>query len=366
MKSRAVIAGFLLAMSFLSGCALPRGGPIASEIVGDSAPDDIAIEVVTRASIRDIKNWPATGWHGHYHWFERQVGPSTRVIRAGDLVTLTVWDNQENSLLLGPAERSTPLRPEEVALDGTIFVPYVDNIKVGGLTPQAARREIQGRLAPIAPSAQVQIEVESGQLNSADLVTGVNQPGTYPLVDRNVSLLSLIALGGGVDESVENPLVRLVRSGKSYEVPVDTLYKDPSKNVIIRGGDQVIVDEEERFFLAIGATQTEKQVFFHKEHITAMEALSLLGGLVDARANPQGILVLREYEQSALRADRTGPASSQMVFLFDITDADGVFAAKNFQIQPSDIVMASESAIKPAQAVIALAGSLFALNNVFE
>ncbi|WP_270725398.1 polysaccharide biosynthesis/export family protein [Shimia sp. Alg240-R146] len=366
MNSKAVIAVMLLAVGLLGGCSLPRGGPIKSEITGSSAPDDIAIEQVTRASVREIQKWPAAGWHGHYHWFARQPGPGNRIIRPGDLITLTIWDNQDNSLLLGPEQRSAPLRPEEVTLEGSVFVPYVDNIQVNGLTPQEARRVIQDRLTPIAPSAQVQIEVKSGRRNSADLVSGVRAPGSYPLMDRNVSLLSLIAQAGGVDESVDNPLIRLVRGGQSYEIPVDSLYKDPAKNVIVRGGDQVIVDEEERFFLAVGSTQKEEQVFFHKEHISAMEALAILGGLVDTRANPQGILILREYPESALRTDRSGPQMRHMVFVFDITNADGIYGAKNFQIQPSDIVIASESAVKPAQAVIALAGSLFAINNLFD
>ncbi|WP_422048415.1 hypothetical protein [Shimia sp.] len=61
------------------------------------------------------------GMAGHYHWFARSPGPKSRIIQAGDLVTLTVWDNQDNSLLLGSAERSTPLRPVEVTDAGTIL-----------------------------------------------------------------------------------------------------------------------------------------------------------------------------------------------------------------------------------------------------
>lgn len=339
---------------------------MASELSGRNTPEDITVEPVSRESVAEILKWPSSGWHGHYHWFARQPGPGSRVIQPGDSVTLTIWDNQDNSLLLGPEQRSAPLRAEEVALDGTVFVPYVDHILVRGLTPQEAREVIQERLTPIAPSAQVQIEVQPGRRNSVDVVTGVKNPGTYPLSDRNVSILSVIAQSGGIDAGVENPLVRLMRGGKAYEIPVDTLYKDPAKNVIVRGGDQVLVEEEERFFLAVGATQEEKQVFFHKEHISAMEALSILGGLQDARANPQGIFVLREYPESAVRSDRKGPPTRHMVFAFDITKPDSVFGAKKFKIQPNDIVMASESAVKPAQAVIALVGSLFALNNVFQ
>ncbi|WP_299422540.1 polysaccharide biosynthesis/export family protein [uncultured Shimia sp.] len=356
-----------LAMLSIAACSLPRGGPIASELVGESAvPEDIQVTEVSRKNVTQIGKWPETGWHGHYHWFARAPGPKSRVIQTGDRVTLTVWDNQENSLLLGPADRSVPLRPVEVTEAGTIFVPYVNDIMVAGLTPYQAREKIQGQMTPIAPSAQVQIDVTPGPANSVDVVTGVASPSRLPLSDRNVSILSVVAQSGGVSESIKNPLVRLQRQGKSYEIPLDSLLKDPAKNVIMRGGDQLIVEEEERYFIAVGSTTKEELVYFHQEHITALEAVSLLGGLNDARANPQGLFVLRQYPESAVRQDGTGPSSQHVIFRFDLTKADELFGAKNFHVQPADIVVASESAVKPAQAVIALLGSMFAISNAFN
>ncbi len=359
----------ILALGMLilvSACSLPRGAPTKSEITGrNSLPEGVTVEEVSRASVTTIQNWPASGWHGHYQWFNRVPGPESRLIRPGDMITLTVWDNQENSLLLPPQERAVQVRPVEVTASGTIFVPYVDQVAVGGLTPEQARETIQSRLAPIAPSAQAQIEVKSGARNSVDLVSGVARPGPIELVNRNTSILSVIAASGGMSPSIENPVVRLMRDGKAYEVAARTLLKDPRKNVIVRGGDQIVVDEDERYFLAVGATQTEKQVYFHQDEITAIEAVSILGGLQDARANPQGLLLLRQYPASAVKADGSGPPTEYVVFTIDLSSADGLFAARSFNVQPNDIVMATESAVKPAQAAIALLGSLFAINNVF-
>ncbi len=367
MRLKAFLAIPLIALFGVSACTLPRGGPIASEIVGESSvPEDIQVTEVTRANVAAISGWPTSGWHGHYHWFARTPGPRSRIVAPGDFVTLTVWDNQDNSLLLGPTDRSVPLRPVEVTDAGTIFVPYVDDIMVAGLTPYQAREKIQGQLSPIAPSAQVQIDVQPGRRNSVDAVTGVKNPGVFPLQDRNVSILSVIAMAGGVSEALKNPLVRLQRSGKSYEIRLDSLLKDPAKNVIVRGDDQIIVEEDERYFIAVGATQTERQVYFDQEEITAMEAVSMLGGLNDARANPQGVFVLRQYANAALRADGTGPSQNHVIFSFDLTKPDELFGARSFMMEPGDILVASESAVKPAQAVIALVGSMFAIANVFN
>lgn len=367
MQSRYGLILLAIMSSFvLSACSLPRGAPVKSEVIGSNGlPEDVVVEEVSRANVEEIASWSTAGWHGHFHWFERVEGPGSRIIRPGDYVVLTVWDNQDNSLLLAPGSRSVQVQPAEVSTSGSIFVPYVDEVSVGGLTSGQARKLIQQELSPIAPSAQVQIEVKPGSNNSVDLVSGVGAPGTVELSGRNVSLLTAISKAGGVDKGIKNPVVRLIRDGRRYEMPAKSLFENPKYNVILRGGDQIIVVEDERFFVGLGSTENERLIYFDREKISALDSVSMLGGLVDARANPQGLLILRQYPSSAVKPDRSGPGSEYVVFSFNLASADGLFGARNFQIQPHDVVMATESAVKPAQAVIALMGSLFAINNVF-
>ncbi len=351
----------------LTGCALPRGGPTGAEISAESSiPEGVAVEIVTRASAKEISAWPKVAQYVRYRWPAREAGPMSRTIQVGDEIELMIWDNQENSLLLSTDQRSVPLQPVSVASDGTIFVPYVDSIEVRGLSSSQARELIQAKLSTIAPSAQVQISVTGGVRNSVDLVSGVESPQTYELPDRNTSILSAIANGGGFSETLVNPVVRLSRGSQIYSIPAKALTKDPNKNVILRGGDQIIVEEDERFFVAMGATNSKTQIFFHQEKITALEAVSLAGGVDAGRANPEALVLLREYPLDALRPDRTGPSEQYVMFIFDLTHSDSLFGAQNFEMQPGDVVIASESAIKPAQAVIALLGSAFAITNVFE
>ena len=168
----------LVACLLLVSCSLPRGAATKGEVVGENAiPDDVTMVEVTRTSVVEVAKWPSTGWHGHYHWFSRVNGPGSKIIKPGDRVILTIWDNQDNSLLLGPGQRSVQVRPVEVSSSGAIFVPYVDEVFVGGLTPEQAREQVQNQMSAIAPSAQVQLEVQSGTRNSIDMVSGVKKPG---------------------------------------------------------------------------------------------------------------------------------------------------------------------------------------------
>jgi len=53
----------------------------------------------------------------------------------------------------------------------------------------------------------------------------------------------------------------------------------------------------------------------------------------------------------------------QVVFTFDLTSADGLFAARNFRINPNDTVLATESPITMAQTVFSLVGTAFGLTR---
>lgn len=308
--------------------------------------------------------WPKTGWKGGYNWISAKGGPGSSAIRSGDTVKLVIWDNQENSLMTAKDQKTVSLAPMQVSTRGTIFVPYLGEVVVNGLTPDVARLEVQKAMEPIASSAQVQLSVEPGTRNSVDLVSGVGKPGSYPLPDRNYSILSLLAEGDGVSPSLKNPLVRLIRDGKTYEIRAELLFAEANKNTILRGGDKVIVREDDRYFTALGATGKESLVYFEHEKITALEAMSLVGGFNDSRANPKGVLILREYPQNVTRADGlNGPTMPHVVFTFDLTSADGLFAARNFEVNPMDTVLATESPLVAANTIFGLFGSLIGLNK---
>lgn len=339
---------------------MPRGAALQTEIFTESESENPTFQVVkvTRDITDQLATWPATGWHGHYHWFGADHGPDSSVIQTGDLLTIVVWDNQDNSLLSGLDSKQTVLPPMTVSAGGKIFMPYVGDVHVRGLSQPAARQRLQSALGEISPSAQVQLSVEQGRNNSVDMVSGVNKPGRYPLDNRNTKILTAFALGGGLSSNLRHPLVRLQRAGKTYETRADALLADPKRNVRLRGGDQISIVEDDRTFNVLGAAREESVIYFEKEQMSAMEALSAMGGLNDDRADPRGILVLREYEADDLKPGMEGPDMQQVVFTIDLTSADGLFAARQFQINPNDTLLATESPVASARTILSLFGSV--------
>lgn len=361
---RALIVSTALAVA---GCgSLPRGAALQNEVTRGADSEDATFQFieVTRANAEKIAGWPATGWNGSFRWIKTSRGPLSQAIRVGDTVDLKIWDNQVNSLLTQNGSNTTDMKGLVVSPSGTIFVPYIGDVIVNGLTPDGARKRIQRELEPIAPDAQVQLVSTPGIGNSVSVVGGVDAPGTFPLPNRNTTILSVIASAGGITDSFRNPVVTLNRSGKNYSIPAKDLFDNPNKNTRLYGGDQIIVQQDERAFTSLGASGSEQLIYFPKEYVTALEAMSLMGGINDARANPKGILVLREYPSKAVVAEGlSGPNKSQVIFSLDLTSADGLFAARNFLINPNDTVLATESPVVALQTVFGLFGTLLGISS---
>lgn len=355
----------LCSIVFIAGCSmLPRGAAVDTEILkeADSASADFAIYPVTRAFLPSIEEWQLVSGR-RYNWIGHSHGANATTISVGDTVNLRIWDSDENSLLTAAGQPASDLGDSVVSRNGTIFIPYVGKVKVSGRTPDSARSAIQRSLEAISPSAQVQLVLKQGRGNTVDLVGGVRQAGNFPMEGTDFSVLGLIAAGGGVDPSLANPQIRLVRGHKIYGTSIDVLFDNPKLDTSLRGGDKVIIEKDERYFLSLGAAGSEALHPFTKSHVSAMDALSILGGVNDNRGDLQGILILREYPSSAVRPGVRGPRQTRVVFTIDLTSTDGLFSARNFAIQNKDLVLITESPITNTRTILGLVGSAFGVVN---
>lgn len=358
------ILWIVLSLTLAACGTLPRGAAIQSEIIkGANAPEaDFAVYTVTKAFLPSVAEWPTTG-ERNYGWLSHSTGSDAQIIRSGDTLDVVIWDSAENSLLMSPGERQTNLAGVRVSESGTIFVPYVGKVRVADRTPDSARELLQRQLESVAPGAQVQLSMAEGRTNSIDMVGGVRAPGNIKMPNQNFSVLSAITAAGGVNEGLTNPQVRLVRGHNTYRTSLVRLFEDPKLDTRLMGGDQVIVEADRRYFLSLGAAGKESQFNFNRDTVSALDALSIVGGVNDARANPKGVLILREYPTSALDAGARGPRQQRVVFSIDLTTSDGLFSARNFNIHSGDLVLATESPVSSVRVITGLIGSTFGVVN---
>lgn len=357
------LASAIAVMTLLGACALPQDvGEVDHVLAGADAPEaTFSVQYVTRDTLPMLKTWPNSHPTPNLGWITRSNTAPDPLIEAGDRIDLAIWDNDDTSLLSQPAQKVIQLPNLLVSSKGTVFLPYADEVYIAKMTPDQARQAIQDKLLGIIPSAQVQLQFQSGRNNSVELVSGVPNPGRYPLVDRDTTLTSLLALGGGIPTGVPNPQINLSRGGKLYRISSDTLLSHPDLDTTLRGGDKVFVQPDTRYFLSLGAAGKEALINFPRDHLTALDAMSLVGGVNQTTANPKGILILRDYPQSAVRTDSKGPSRDRMVFAMDLTTADGLFSAGEFGLQDRDLVLVTQSPLVNARTILGLFGSAFNL-----
>ena len=150
--------------------------------------------------------------------------PNTRILAIGDTVNIAMWSTEDNGLLSGQGQRLINMPPQQISSNGELFLPYIGQIKVSGLSPELAREAVQTAYAKVSPSVQVQLAASEGRSNTASLLSGVNNPGTYPLLDQDFTLLDLIASAGGIDQKLINPQIRLQRGNTTYALSLIHIY----------------------------------------------------------------------------------------------------------------------------------------------
>lgn len=366
-----LLPAFGLAMLLAACVSGPRGSGLQSEVlanstavgksaVEDALPGEFAVEQISRESLGRYASWPAQAQGRGYSW-PKGSGGQAKTVNTGDVISVSVWVSEDNSLLTAPGQRVVELPPMTVSPSGNVFLPYVGQIDIGNQSQESARSEIEAAYAKVAPSAQVQLRSVEGRQSSASVVSGVAKPGSYPLIDSGVTVLDMLALAGGVPETVTNPQVRLQRGDTTYGTSLDRVMKDTALNIGIRGGDRLFVEADDRYFLSLGAAGTRAQHHFPQDRLSALDAISIIGGLAPNRADAQGVLVLRAYNPGDVRADGSGPRHARTIFTIDLTSADGLFSAGEFRIQPGDLIYVTESPLIGTKNVLGLIGSIFGL-----
>jgi polysaccharide export outer membrane protein len=349
----------------LASCGLPRSAGFTSEVLAASNAStagedgeriyDFAVYEVNRATLPVLTAWPAAAQES-FSWIPAHDQPASLMIAEGDQLQLTIWDAEENSIF--GAGGLTALQPTQVDSTGRIFVPFIGELRVSGMSATTARARIEEELVRTVPSAQVQLVVEAGRANTVNLASGVGGAGLYPLPGRNFTILELFSQAGGPDPSLVSPQVRLIRNGTTFGIPYARLLEEPQLNTTVRGGDRIYVVAEEREFIALGATGSQSIVPFPQEDLTALEAMALIGGVNAGSGNPESVLIMRAYDPLVVRDGFAGPPKDRVVFTIDLTSADGLFSADQFLMADGDLIYGTESALGPALTVFGLGNSL--------
>ncbi|MEX3014340.1 polysaccharide biosynthesis/export family protein [Gymnodinialimonas hymeniacidonis] len=348
---------------------LPSAGPTRNQIFAGSVQregDAFVVEVNQRVTAA-TSLVPALGFPSSL----TNAGVSnTDVIRPGDQITLTIFENVSDGLLAGEGQNASQLTTLQVDNSGFIFIPYAGRIRAAGNTPEQLREVITRNLDEQTPDPQVIVQREAGN-GSTVVVTGdVGTTGIFPIEQPTRTLSGMLAAAGGATVSTEIARVTLVRGGHTGTVWYEDIFRDPSVDIALRGDDRILVEEDSRQFTALGATGAQTIVPFESQVISAIDAIASVGGLNPSLADPTGVFVLRnEPEELAElvlgRDDLTG--TQRMIYVLDLTAPTGMFEARDFVIRDGDTVYVTSAPITQFNnAISALTGTLTSVGGVTD
>lgn len=270
---------------------------------------------------------------------ESEISSYDYEVNRGDVLSITVWDHPELTIPAG-GDRSPSEAGNWVHSDGTIFYPYVGEVKVAGLKVTEIREILRERLAEYIESPQVDVTVASFRSKRVYLTGEVKQPGTQPITNVPLTLLEAVSNAGGLTEVADWTNVTLTRNGETKRYSLRELYRqgDTRENVLLRPNDIIHVarNDAAKIFV-LGEVNEPTSLNIGRSNITLAEALADSGGFNQAIANANGVFVIRKAPEE------TGKIAE--VFQLHARNATALVLADQFQLQARDIVYVTAAPI---------------------
>ena len=339
------IGALFVLLVTLGSCGLPRSGPTKNEIFSSSVQrkGDAFIVTVNDRVIQYTSVAPIIEFDSK---FTKAGKIGSDVIRPGDVLGLTIWENTSDTLLGGVATNSTSVTEIQVDGSGSIFVPYAGRIKAAGNTPEQLRESITRKLDAQTPDPQVLVRRLAGDGSSVSVMGGVGAQGVYPIQSATRTLTAMLAQAGGINIEPEVAQIKVTRGSNTGIVWLADLYENPKADIALRPGDRIFVQQDRRSFTALGATGAQTRVAFESQKLSAIEALAQVGGLSSQLADPTGVFIFREEPSeiaNALlgRGDLVGP--QRFAYVLDLTEPGGMFVGRDFLIRDGDTVYVTEA-----------------------
>jgi polysaccharide export outer membrane protein len=224
-----------------------------------------------------------------------------------------------------------------VSEDGTITLPLLGTVKVGGLTKDKIEKKLSEQLDKYVKNAQVSVFIKEYQSSRVAIIGAVEKPGMYELVGRQ-TLLQMISQAGGFKENAANEIyvLREGQDGNTASLAIDLedllLNGNQKLNIPIYPNDVINVPVDRLITVFVfgevrnpGAIQVKMS-----QKVTLLQAIAQAGGLSE-NASKRGVIVKRK--------DKSGKELNIQVNLNDIIKGK----KKDIPLKEGDVVIVKES-----------------------
>jgi len=190
---------------------------------------------------------------------------------SGDLNRIQVFQNPDLTI------------ETRVSESGLVTYPLIGTVKIGGLTLDAAEKEIAKLLmnGGFVRQPQVNIALLANRGNQVAVLGQVNRPGRFPLDNLTTRLTDMLAMAGGIAQTGADKVVVVgSRNGKPFRKEVDIaslfLNNNVADDIVLAGNDTIYVHRAPMFYI-YGEAQ-RPGAYRIERNMTIEQALALGGG----------------------------------------------------------------------------------------
>jgi polysaccharide export outer membrane protein len=308
------------------------------------------------------------------NWFGSAGKPPGATVAVGDTVSLSIWEGNNGQVLM-PRQMSSEgggaqtggaisIPDQVVGADGAISVPFAGRIPAAGRTPFQIQQTIEQRLAQQVVQPQVIATVSKAAANSVTVLGEQATAARVPLSGGGSRLLEVIAAAGGSKAPFYETSIRLTRNGQTTKIPMTAVVSNPDENIYVWPGDVITLLQTPDKFSVFGATTSNTQIPFGADRLDLAQAIAKSGGLLDARADPEGVFLFRFERPEVVSAlgvpdlARETGRGSPIVYHLNLRRVDGYFLAQDFAIQDNDLIYVANARMAELQKFLTLVGSI--------
>lgn len=159
-------------------------------------------------------------------------------LSSADLVSVTVYQDLDMN------------RKVRVNANGTVSMPLIGAVKIGGMTLIEAQAALEEKLSKFLVSPQVSLFIEEYGNKTIFVMGEVQKPGSYPVpTESRMTVLEAISTAGGFTPVAAQDRARVLRNvnGASVTYTIDvkaiTLKGEKEKDMILEPNDVVYVPQ---------------------------------------------------------------------------------------------------------------------------
>ena len=136
----------------------------------------------------------------------------------------------------------------QVEEDGSVALPVIGHVQVGGLTRIQATKLIEDLYRKnLLKDPIIELKVVNLKVT---LLGEVKSPGNFPLVKDRTTLVELLGQAGGLTAAANEKHVKIIRGGKTgqkvTEIDLNNLSSISDPNAILQNGDVIYVAQNKR------------------------------------------------------------------------------------------------------------------------